>query len=157
RRNSPVRVTRPPAAQLKPLFHAPRLPGPHHRFCPLPPQDIRCRGHRGHGRQLAECLSVAGRSEGTSTGDVRLGLRENWQQFSLLVLLNAFVGGMVGLERTVVPLIGSQEFRIASTTIVVSFIVSFGVVKAFANLVSGHLADLYGRKHLLVVGWLLGL
>ena len=64
---------------------------------------------------------------------------------------------MVGLERTVVPLIGSQEFRIASTTIVVSFIVSFGVVKAFANLVSGHLADLYGRKHLLVVGWLIGL
>jgi len=100
---------------------------------------------------------VAGRSEGTSTGDVRLGLRENWQQFSLLVLLNAFVGGMVGLERTVVPLIGSQEFRIASTTIVVSFIVSFGVVKAFANLISGHLADLYGRKHLLVVGWLIGL
>ena len=100
---------------------------------------------------------MAGRSEGTSTGDVRLGLRENWQQFSLLVLLNAFVGGMVGLERTVVPLIGSQEFRIASTTIVVSFIVSFGVVKAFANLVSGHLADLYGRKHLLVVGWLIGL
>jgi len=100
---------------------------------------------------------VAGRSEGTSTGDVRLGLRENWQQFSLLVLLNAFVGGMVGLERTVVPLIGSQEFRIASTTIVVSFIVSFGVVKAFANLISGHLADLYGRKHLLVAGWLFGL
>ena len=100
---------------------------------------------------------MAGLSEDTSTGDVRLGLRENWQQFSLLVLLNAFVGGMVGLERTVVPLIGSQEFRIASTTIVVSFIVSFGVVKAFANLVSGHLADLYGRKHLLVVGWLIGL
>ncbi|PYQ83571.1 MAG: MFS transporter [Acidobacteria bacterium] len=64
---------------------------------------------------------------------------------------------MVGLERTVVPLIGSQEFRIASTTIVVSFIVSFGVVKAFANLISGHLADLYGRKHLLVAGWLFGL
>jgi MFS family permease len=100
---------------------------------------------------------MAGRSEGTSTGEVRLGLRENWQQFSLLVLLNAFVGGMVGLERTVVPLIGSQEFRIASTTIVVSFIVSFGVVKAFANLISGHLADLYGRKHLLVAGWLFGL
>ena len=100
---------------------------------------------------------MAGLSEDTSTGDVRLGLRENWQQFSLLVLLNAFVGGMVGLERTVVPLIGSQEFRIASTTIVVSFIVSFGVVKAFANLISGHLADLYGRKHLLVVGWLIGL
>lgn len=102
-------------------------------------------------------MSVAGRSDSTSLPDIRLGLRENWPQFSLLVLLNAFVGGMVGLERTVVPLIGSQEFRIASTTIVVSFIVSFGVVKAFANLVSGHLADLYGRKHLLVAGWLIGL
>jgi MFS family permease len=87
----------------------------------------------------------------------RLGLRENWQQFSLLVLINAFVGGMVGLERTVVPLIGSQEFKIASTTVVVSFIVSFGVVKALSNLISGHLADRYGRKHLLVFGWLVGL
>jgi len=86
-----------------------------------------------------------------------LGLRENWRQFSLLVLVNAFVGGMVGLERTVVPLIGSEEFRIASTTIVVSFIVSFGVVKACANLVSGHLADIYGRRHLLILGWLFGL
>ncbi len=78
---------------------------------------------------------------------VRLGLRENWRQFTLLVLVNAFVGGMVGLERTVVPLIGSEEFKIASTTLVVSFIVSFGVVKALANLVSGHFADIYGRKH----------
>ena len=89
--------------------------------------------------------------------DIALGLRENWRQFSLLVLVNAFVGGMVGLERTVVPLIGSEEFRIASTTIVVSFIVSFGVVKACANLVSGHLADIYGRRHLLILGWLFGL
>ena len=75
----------------------------------------------------------------------------------MLILVNAFVGGMVGLERTVVPLIGSEEFKIASTTIVVSFIVSFGVVKAFANLVSGHFADLYGRKAMLVLGWLIGL
>jgi len=58
---------------------------------------------------------------------VRLGLRENWRQFALLILINAFVGGMVGIERTGVPLIGSEEFRIASTTVVVSFIVSFGV------------------------------
>jgi MFS family permease len=83
---------------------------------------------------------------------ITLGLRENWQQFSLLVLINAFVGGMVGLERTVIPLIGSEEFKIASTTIVVSFIVSFGVVKALANLVSGHFADVYGRKAMLVLG-----
>src|SRR5260370_25638023 len=64
---------------------------------------------------------------------------------------------MVGLQGTVVPLIGSQEFKIASTTIVVSFIVSFGVVKAVANLVSGHFADIYGRKAMLIVGWLVGL
>lgn len=88
---------------------------------------------------------------------IRLGLKENWRQFSLLVLVNAFVGGMVGLERTVVPLIGAQEFGIDSTTVIVSFIVSFGLVKAFANLVSGHFADIYGRKHLLVLGWLVGL
>jgi len=88
---------------------------------------------------------------------VRHGLRENWIQFSLLVLVNAFVGGMVGLERTVVPLIGAEEFRLASTTLVTSFIVSFGVVKAFANLATGYLADRYGRKRLLVIGWLLAL
>jgi MFS family permease len=88
---------------------------------------------------------------------IRLGLKENWRQFALLVLINAFVGGMVGIERTVVPLIGAEEFGIASTTLVVSFIISFGVVKAFANLVSGQLADLWGRKHVLVLGWLVGL
>ncbi len=88
---------------------------------------------------------------------IRLGLKENWRQFALLVLINAFVGGMVGIERTVVPLIGSEEFGIASTTIVVSFIVSFGVIKALANLVSGQLADTWGRKHVLVLGWLVGL
>ena len=92
-----------------------------------------------------------------SGSGVILGLRANWQQFSLLVLINAFVGGMVGLQGTVVPLIGSQEFKIASTTAVLSFIVSFGVIKAVANLVSGHLADVYGRKHMLVLGWLIGL
>jgi MFS family permease len=90
-------------------------------------------------------------------GGIRLGLAENWRQFSLLILVNAFVGGMVGLERTVVPLIGSEEFRIASTTLVTSFIVSFGVVKAFTNLVSGHFADIYGRKRLLILGWLVAL
>lgn len=86
-----------------------------------------------------------------------LGLRANWRQFALLILINAFVGGMVGIERTVVPLIGSEEFGIASTTHVVSFIVSFGLIKAFANLVSGHLADRWGRKRVLVLGWLFGL
>lgn len=93
----------------------------------------------------------------SSGSGLRLGLRENWRQFALLVLINAFVGGMVGIERTVVPLIGSEEFGIASTTIVVSFIVSFGVIKALANLVSGQLADAWGRKRVLVLGWLVGL
>ncbi|MGJ0535159.1 MFS transporter [Methylocystis sp.] len=92
-----------------------------------------------------------------SASSVTLGLRANRRQFALLVLINAFVGGMVGIERTVVPLIGSEEFGITSTTLVVSFIVSFGVVKAFANLVSGHLADVWGRKRVLVLGWLVGL
>jgi MFS family permease len=91
------------------------------------------------------------------TPAVRLGLKENWPQFSLLVLINAFVGGMAGIERTVVPLIGSEEFGLASTTLVTSFIVSFGLVKALSNLVSGHLADLWGRKRVLILGWLAGL
>ena len=88
---------------------------------------------------------------------IRLGLVANWKQFALLVLINAFVGGMVGIERTVVPLIGSEEFHLASTTLVTSFIVSFGVVKALANLVSGQLADQWGRQRVLVLGWLVGL
>ena len=88
---------------------------------------------------------------------VTLGLLGNWRQFALLVLINAFVGGMVGIERTVVPLIGVEEFHLASTTLVVSFIFSFGVIKAFANLISGQLADTWGRKRVLVLGWLFGL
>ena len=91
------------------------------------------------------------------SAEVRLGLAENLPQFLLLMIVNALVGGMVGLERTVVPLIGAEEFRIASTTLIASFIVSFGVVKAFTNLVTGHFADLYGRKRLLVLGWLVAL
>lgn len=88
---------------------------------------------------------------------VALGLAANWRQFALLALINAFVGGMVGLERTVVPLIGAEEFRLTSATLVTSFIVSFGIVKALANLVSGILADRWGRKHVLVLGWLAGI
>jgi MFS family permease len=88
---------------------------------------------------------------------IALGLRENWRQFSLLVLINAFVGGMVGLERTLVPLIGSETFQLASTVAVTSFIISFGVVKAITNLVSGQLADSWGRKNTLVLGWAVGL
>jgi MFS family permease len=100
---------------------------------------------------------VSARSTAADSPIVRLGLRENWPQFTLLIATNMFVGGMVGLERTVVPLLGANVFRIASTTVIVSFIVTFGVVKAFSNLVSGQLADVYGRKPLLVFGWLVGL
>jgi MFS family permease len=88
---------------------------------------------------------------------VALGLRENWQQFALLVLINAFVGGMVGLERTLVPLIGTETFELASTVAVTSFIISFGIVKAITNLGSGQLADGWGRKKTLILGWVVGL
>jgi MFS family permease len=98
-----------------------------------------------------------GPSDRTDRSTITLGLWANWPQFALLVLINAFVGGMVGVERTVVPLIGAEEFHLVSTTLVVSFIASFGVVKACANLVSGHLADIWGRKRVLVLGWLVGL
>jgi MFS family permease len=90
-------------------------------------------------------------------GAIRLGLGANLGQFSLLVLINAFVGAMVGLERTVVPLIGEREFGLASKTAIVSFIVSFGVTKALLNLMAARLAERFGRKPILVVGWLLGL
>jgi MFS family permease len=87
----------------------------------------------------------------------RLGLRENLGQFSLLVLLNGFVGAMVGLERTVLPLLGEQEFGLGSKTAITSFIVSFGVSKAVGNLLAARLADRLGRKPVLVAGWLLAL
>jgi MFS family permease len=93
----------------------------------------------------------------TQIGPVRLGLRENLAQFSLLVLVNAFVGGLVGLERTVVPLVGTQEFRIGSKVVVFSFIIAFGIVKALLNLASGLLADRFTRKSVLVAGWIAGL
>jgi MFS family permease len=86
-----------------------------------------------------------------------LGLRENWQQFTLLVVVNAFVGAMVGLERTVIPLIAEADFGLASKSITLSFLVSFGVVKALANLFAGRLSDRIGRKRILAAGWLVGL
>ncbi|MSP14008.1 MAG: MFS transporter [Chloroflexi bacterium] len=88
---------------------------------------------------------------------IRLGLRANWQQFALLVIVNAFVGAMVGLERTIVPLIAAQDFGLVSKTIVLTFLVSFGVVKALANLFAGRMSDRIGRKQILVAGWLAGL
>lgn len=88
---------------------------------------------------------------------IELGLRVNIQQFSLLVLINAFVGGMVGIERTILPLIAEQDFGLTSKSAILSFIVSFGIVKAIANLLAGRYSDVIGRKQLLVTGWLAGL
>ena len=86
-----------------------------------------------------------------------LGLRENWSQFALLVLVNAFVGGMVGIERTVLPLLAGEEFRLVSYSATLSFIVSFGLVKAITNLSAGAMSEWAGRKRTLVVGWIIGL
>ncbi len=86
-----------------------------------------------------------------------LGLRANWRQFSLLVVVNAFVGAMVGIERTVLPLLARDDFGIASASVTLSFLVGFGLTKAFANLAAGHLADRGGRKRVLVAGWLAAL
>ena len=96
----------------------------------------------------------------TSTGTrdlIQLGLRANIEQFSLLLLINAFVGGMVGIERTILPLIAEREFGLASKSAILSFIVSFGIIKAIANLLAGRYSDVIGRKRLLVTGWLFGL
>ncbi|GAA4324879.1 MFS transporter [Pontixanthobacter gangjinensis] len=85
---------------------------------------------------------------------IRLGLKENWLQFTILVIVNAFVGGMVGLERTIFPKFAELEFGIASKTAVLSFIVAFGVTKAVSNYFAGRLANNFGRKNLLTIGWL---
>jgi MFS family permease len=88
---------------------------------------------------------------------IRLGLRPNIKQFLLLILVNAFVGAMIGLEQTVVPLLGKEEFGLESNVLVLSFIASFGIVKAILNLFAGSLSDRWGRKNVLILGWLFGL
>ncbi|MBK8903539.1 MAG: MFS transporter [Anaerolineaceae bacterium] len=88
---------------------------------------------------------------------ISLGLKENWRQFTLLVIINAFVGAMIGLERTILPLIAEADFGLVSKTAVLSFLISFGLVKALANLFAGRLGDRYGRKPILLLGWLIGL
>ncbi|SFN86999.1 MFS transporter [Salegentibacter flavus] len=88
------------------------------------------------------------------TDSIELGLKENWKQFTLLVIVNAFVGGMVGLERSILPEIAEKEFGIAATSAILSFIVVFGIVKAISNYYAGALANRFGRKNLLVLGWI---
>ncbi|MGE0397448.1 MAG: MFS transporter [Kofleriaceae bacterium] len=93
----------------------------------------------------------------TSSPSIRLGLGPNLAQFSLLVLVNAFVGAMVGLERTILPAIAEEEFQLAAHAAVLSFIVVFGITKALTNYVAGRLSDRVGRKRVLVGGWLVAL
>lgn len=89
----------------------------------------------------------------SNTG-LRLGLRENAGQFALLVLVNGFVGAMVGLERSILPAIAEQEFALIARSAMLSFIVAFGISKALTNYVAGRLSDRFGRRHVLIAGWL---
>lgn len=93
-------------------------------------------------------------SNGWEVQKIELGLKENWKQFTLLVIINAFVGGMVGLERSILPQIAEQEFHIAAKTAILSFIIVFGIVKAITNYFAGVFANKVGRKNLLTIGWL---
>jgi MFS family permease len=88
---------------------------------------------------------------------VQLGLKENWRQFTLLVIVNAFVGGMIGMERSIFPQFASLEFGIDSKTAILSFITAFGISKAITNYFTGKVANIYGRKNLLLFGWLLAI
>jgi MFS family permease len=87
----------------------------------------------------------------------QLGLKENWRQFSLLVLVNAFVGGMVGIERSILPKLAEVEFHLAAKSAILSFIVVFGITKALTNYFAGTLANRWGRKNLLILGWIFAL
>lgn len=89
--------------------------------------------------------------------NIQLGLKENWKQFTLLVIINGFVGGMVGMERTIIPQFAELEFGIASKTAILSFITAFGITKAAANYYTGKLANRFGRKNLLLFGWLIAI
>jgi MFS family permease len=96
-------------------------------------------------------------SGSTPSPELRLGLRANLAQFSLLVLVNAFVGAMAGLERAILPAIAEQEFHLAARAAILSFIVVFGIVKAITNYAAGRLSDSWGRKAVLVAGWVVAL
>tara|TARA_R110002094_G_scaffold22138_3_gene34311 strand:- start:532 stop:1035 length:504 start_codon:yes stop_codon:yes gene_type:complete len=88
---------------------------------------------------------------------IKLGLKENWKQFTILVIVNAFVGGMIGMERSIFPKFAEVEFGIASKTAILSFITAFGITKAITNYFTGKLANRFGRKKLLLFGWFMAL
>lgn len=92
-----------------------------------------------------------------NTASIQLGLKENWKQFWLLVCINALVGGLIGLERTLLPEIAEKEFHLSSTSFVLSFILLFGLFKAVTNYFAGALAHQFGRKKLLLYGWIIGI
>jgi len=92
-----------------------------------------------------------------SKNEIALGLKENWFQFSVLILVNAFVGGMVGLERSILPEIAEKELGIDSKTAILSFIIAFGITKAITNYFTGKLANSFGRKNLLILGWIIAI
>lgn len=89
--------------------------------------------------------------------NVKLGLKENWKQFVLLIIVNAFVGGMIGLERTILPQLAEEKFGLIAKTAILSFIIVFGITKAITNYFTGELADKVGRKNLLIIGWIIAL
>jgi MFS family permease len=91
------------------------------------------------------------------TDTIKIGLKENWKQFVILVIVNAFVGGMIGMERTIFPQFAESKFGIASKSAILSFIIAFGITKAIANYFTGRLANKFGRKNLLLVGWLIAI
>jgi MFS family permease len=95
-------------------------------------------------------------SRPAATAPLRLGLRANLAQFTLLVAINGLVGAMIGQERTVLPLLADQVFELSAYTAALTFIVAFGLTKALTNLAAGALSDRYGRKPILVAGWLIG-
>lgn len=103
------------------------------------------------------CTRIVEDVQKMNSDSVQLGLKENWKQFALLVIVNAFVGGMIGMERSIFPQFAELEFGVASKTAILSFITAFGITKAIANYFTGRLANTYGRKNLLLFGWIIAI
>lgn len=93
----------------------------------------------------------------TAVNKIRLGLRANWRQFALLVVVNAFVGGVVGVERSTLAPLAEHDFHLASRAAILSLLISFGLVKATSNSIAGRLADRLGRRTVLLAGWVAAL